>query len=143
MPIDVWPIHPTGQRITPVVSVVVVSFGDGYEQRGITNQAYTHADLMGGVTSFKGLRRFDISYDLVKQANGDSSQEFNKLMTFVDAHLVDAFYFYNRVERSAPDLNGIDIIGRYLVRLDMTTISFDNFFNKLYKAQMTLIEVRA
>lgn len=143
MAVDVWPIHPTGLRITPSVAVVIQPLGDGYEQRGMKSQAYTHADMLGTVTSHKGLLKFDLSYDLVKQANSDTSQEFNKIVAFVYAHWTDAFYFYNRAERTTPDLSGVDITGRYLVRLDVTSINFDNFFNKLYKAQMTFIEVRA
>lgn len=140
---DVWPVHPTGNRIRHQAAVIAVSFGDGYEQRTEKMQAFSHADLQGGVTSHESLRSFDISYDVVKQANADPNQEFNKLVAFIYAHWILAFYFYNPAERSTPDLTGADTTGRYLVRIDANSVSMENVFNKLFKVSCALIEVRA
>jgi hypothetical protein len=143
MPTDVWPVHPTGQKIARLSSVTVFSFGDGWEQRADKDQNFAHGDLMGGVTSHKGRSRFEIQYDIAKQANGDITQEFNQIVAFLNAHRVAAFYFYNRGERATPDLTGSDPTGRYLVRVEWSAVSYALVFNKLHSIQAQLVEVRA
>lgn len=125
-------------------SNVVADFGDGYEQRASKNQAYSRADGLGTVTSYTGRNRFTISMDGIKHANGDPNQEANKLWSFYQARAgsFDAFYFYNPAEASI-DLTGVSTTGRYLVRFEQNELERDNFFNKLYRAQLSLIEVRA
>lgn len=140
---DVWPVHPTAQDIDQQVAVVVASLGDGYEQRALKSQAFSHADLMGNVTSHVGLCNLNISYDIVKMANADSNQEFNKIKAFIDAHWIVAFYFYNSAERSTPDLTGADTTGRYLVRIEAGSVKYKRVFNKLHAVSLRLVEVRA
>jgi phage-related protein len=127
-----------------IYSTLVADFGDGYEQRANKNQAYSRADGLGGVTSYKGRNRFRIRMDGIKHANGDSNQEANKLWAFYQARLggVEAFYFYNPTE-AAIDPTGAATIGRYLVRFEQQELERENFFNKLYRADIGLIEVRS
>lgn len=98
---------------------------------------------MGGVTSHVGLCAFNIAYDIVKMANADANQEFNKLKAFIDAHWIASFYFYNSAERSTPDLTGADTTGRYLVRIEAGTVRYRRVFNKLHSVSLRLIEVRS
>jgi phage-related protein len=142
----VWPVSlaaPVQIRLSYATSVA--DFGDGFEQRANKNLAYTRADGQGTVTSHKGRWEFDISMDMIKHANADPTKEVNKLWAFAQARLggYEAFYFYNPAEAPTPDLTGISITGRYLVRFKEQVISLENFFNKLHRGQLTLIEVRA
>jgi hypothetical protein len=142
---NVWPIAvaaPVRQRI--IHSIVIVDFGDGFEQRLSKNLAYTRADGEGGVTSYKGRIEFEITLDMIKHANADSTKEFNKAWNFIKVQQASAlsFYFYNPVE-AAIDLTGASTTGRYLVRLKDPVASFENFFNHLYRGTLTFIEVRA
>lgn len=124
---------------------VIADLGDGYEIRLNKNQAYTRADGQGGNTSYKGRNEFTINTLPMAHVNNDPSQQANKLWAFYVARLAgfEAFYFYNPAERSTPDLTGIDIIGRYLVRFRDPELEREQFMMKLYRAGLSLIEVRA
>jgi phage-related protein len=127
-----------------IYATVIADFGDGYEQRANKNQAYSRADGKGAISSYKGRNRFTIHLDGIKHANGDASQEANQLWAFYQARLggYESFYFYNPAE-AAIDLSGISAIGRYLVRFLDNELAREQFFNKLFRAGISLIEVRA
>jgi hypothetical protein len=135
--------HPLKQSIQ--MSTLVVSMGDSYCIRGNKNQARTRADGKGGVTSYKGVNHFTLTFDNLAHVNGDSTQMANKLWDFYQARLggYDAFYFYNNVERSTPDLTGIDQTGRYLVIFEDQNLERTQFALKLFQAGINLIEVPA
>ena len=125
---------------------VLADFGDGYEQRANKNQAYSRADGLGGVTSYKGRNRFAISMDMLAHVNGDATAQANKLWAFYVARLggYEAFYFYNTpAEAAAPDLTGVSTTGRYLVRFEDQELSRELFALKLFKSSIGLIEVRS
>ena len=126
-------------------ATVVADFGDGYEQRANKNQAYTRADGLGGVTSYKGRNRFPITMDMLPHVNGDPTQGANKLWAFWQARNggTESFYFYNPAEAPTPDLSGVSTTGRYLVRFEAQELSRKNFALKLFSAGISLIEVRA
>lgn len=128
-------------------ATTVVDLGDGYEIRVQKNQAYTRANGLGGVTSYKGRNRFSITMGPMLHANNDTSQMANKLWAFYVARLggYEPFYFYNPVERATPDLTGIDITGRYLMRFEDQNLEREQFMNglKYFRAGISLIEVRA
>lgn len=142
----VWPI-----RLSPNLGIrkrfsnLVVSFGDGYEQRGSKSQSWTHPDGQGGVTANKGMWEFSITMSAIEQANGDATKEVNVLWQFVIARAgnYEAFYFYNPIERDPPDLTGATTTGRYLVRFGEEVTSLENFMLRLHRGTMTLIEVHA
>jgi phage-related protein len=139
-PVNVSPPVRHGQKFANVIA----DFGDGYEQRGNKNQAYSRADGKGGVTSYKGRNRFTITFDGIKHANGDSTKEANQLWDFYQDRLggFESFYFYNPAE--APiDLTGVATTGRYLVRFLEQELEREQFFNKLFRAGISLIEVRS
>src|SRR5262245_50244517 len=125
-------------------SNLVADFGDGYEQRANKNQAYTRADGKGGVTAYKGRNRFRITMDGIKHLNGDPNKEANQLWDFYQARLggFESFFFYNPAE-AAIDLTGAATTGRYLVRFLEQELEREQFFNKLFRAGITLIEVRS
>ena len=124
---------------------VIADFGDGHEQRANKNQAYTRADGLGGVTSYKGRNRFPITMDMLAHVNGDPTAGANKLWAFYVAQLagIVSFYFYNPAEAPTPDLSGASTTGRYLVRFEDQELSRENFALKLFRASIGLIEVRA
>ena len=123
---------------------VVADFGDGFEQRAGKNEAYSHADGLGGVTSHKGRWQFQIKMNAIQQGNSDPSKEVNILWQFITDQVgnLNAFYLYNPIE-AAIDLSGASTTGRYLVRLKDPVISLEAFALKLHRGELTLIEVRA
>jgi hypothetical protein len=141
----VWPINPQfTMPMTKTFATAIADFGDGYEQRGSKNLAYSHADGQGGVTSQKGSWGFQIQLNGIDYLNGDITKDVNILWKFVTDRLgtFDPFYFYNPIEASI-DLTGISTIGRYLVRLKDPAISLEAFALKLHRGQLALIEVRS
>lgn len=126
-------------------ATLVMDFGDGFEQRGNKNQAYTHADGEGGVTSYKGRNRFTITMDMLAHVNSDSTKMANKLWNFYKARLggFDAFFFYNPAEAPTPDASGVATTGRYLVRFEEQGLTREQFALNLFKAGISMIEVRA
>jgi hypothetical protein len=135
--------HPVKHALT--FATLIVDLGDAFEIRGNKNQAYTRADGKGGNTSYKGRNRFTLTFDMMKHINGDGTQEANKLWDFYQSQLAgyQAFYFYNPAERSTPDLTGIDITGRYLVRFMEQELEREQFALNLFRGGISLIEVRA
>lgn len=142
----VWPI-PIFIPLTigKSMETVMVSFGDGYEQRGIKSQAYTHADGKGGVTSHRGRWQFEISLTAISQANANPAAEVNKLWDFYTAvnGNVNAFYFYNPIEAPVIDLSGASTTGRYLVRFRDNIASLEAFMLQVHRGKLALIEVQS
>ncbi len=125
---------------------VIADFGDGYEQRGNKNQAYSHADGQGGVTSNKGRWSFRVQLNGIDQSNGDITKEVNILWKFITDRLAsnEAFYFYNPIEAgSTIDLTGSSTTGRYLVRLVEPVLSLEAFAIRIHRGQLSFIEVRS
>jgi hypothetical protein len=144
MTVAVWPINPQfTMPMTKTFATFVADFGDGYEQRGGKNIAYSHANGQGAVASNKGRWGFQIQLNGIDYLNGDITKETNILWKFVTDRLglFEAFYFYNPVEASI-DLTGSSAIGRYLVRLKDPAVSLEAFALKLHRGQIALIEVR-
>lgn len=135
--------HPVSQTIE--VETLIFPFGDGLEQRANTNQAWgPRANGEGGLSTYKGINRFQLAMDMQEHVNNDGTARANKHWNFYKARLggYDPFYFYWHVERTTPDLTGIDQIGRYLVRYEQQNLSRENFAIKLFRSQVALIEVR-
>ena len=129
-----------------VFQVIVSDFGDGFEQRGLKNQAYLHGDGRGGVVSHKGNWQFDIKLNGLNQGNNDPRQEMNQAWQFISDRLgpFESFYFYNPVETDgAIDPTGISTVGRYLVRLKDPPATFEAFAMHLHRGQLAFVEVRA
>lgn len=124
---------------------VIADFGDGYEQRSSKNQAYSRADGLGGVTSYKGRNRFTLALDHLAHVNGDATQSANKLWAFYQTTLggYTAFYFYNPAEIDTPDLTGSSTTGRYLVRFQDQELEREQFALKLFRGGLVLLEVRS
>lgn len=125
-------------------ATVVADFGDGFEQRKNNNLAYSRADGLGGVTSYKGRNRFTMVLDNMQHVNADATKTANMLWAFYVARLgsYEAFYIYRPCEASI-DLTGASTTGRYLVRFEQNRLSRSQFALKLFNAQLTLVEVRA
>ena len=123
---------------------VIADFGDGYEQRANKNQAYSRADGLGGVTSYKGRNDFAITMDMLAHVNGDATAGANKLWAFYVARTAgyESFYFYNPAEAQV-DLTGASTTGRYLMRFADQELTRKNFRLKLFSAGLGLIEVRS
>ena len=141
---SVWPLNIAKAEMRIQHATLVADFGDGFEQRLNKNATYSRADGEGGVTSYKGRIEFTINIEGMRQANADSTKEFNKAWNFLKARLggYEAFYFYNPAEASI-DLTGAATTGRYLVRTKEPITSFENFMRHLYRSSLTLIEVRS
>jgi len=127
-------------------SNVVADFGDGFEQRANKNQAYSRANGLGGVSSYKGRNRFVITWDDLKHINADGSAAAtaNRLWEFFVARLGghEAFYFYNPAE-AAIDPTGVATTGRYLVRFEQHDLELEEFVSNLQRGGISLIEVRS
>lgn len=135
--------HPLRHSIT--YDTLIISFGDGFEQRSNKNQARTRADGKGGITSYKGRNHFTLTFDNLAHINGDATAQANKLWDFYQARQggYESFYFYNPVERDPPDSSAIDSTGRYLVRFEEQTLEREQFALKLFRGGISLIEVVA
>ena len=125
-------------------ATVIADFGDGFEQRANNNSAYSRANGLGGVTSYKGRNGFTMVLDMMEHINGDATATANKLWAFYVAQLGGtlAFYVYNPPEANI-DLTGASTTGRYLVRFIDQKLSREQFALKLFRGQINLIEVRA
>ena len=90
--------------------------GDGYGQTISSEFPYERADGIGGVASHYGLNVFSIRFPRTLKGTGNLAYN---LWEFIRTRLEndnEAFYFYNPSETLTPDPNGLNPIGRYLVR---------------------------
>src|SRR5262245_22118748 len=142
----VWPI-----RLNPSLVIrkefatIVTRFGDGYEFRQNRNQAFTHPDGQGGVTSHRGRWGFDIHMEALDHANGVATKEANQFWSFVLARRGnwESFYFYNPIEAPTIDLTGTQGTGRYLVRFMDSLAGLENYMLRVHRGNLRLIEVHA
>lgn len=129
--------------------VIIQDLGDGHEQRVGKSQAYSHADGLGGVTSYKGRNYFSINIKNMRHVNASSTELANLLWAFYQSvGTLTPFYFYNPYENTGdptltPLSDGSATTGRYLVRFMDENLSRSLFRRFLFNASLTLIEVRA
>ena len=142
---NVWPLRLfPSLTLRKVFTNVVFDFGDGYEQRANKNQQFMHGNGMGVITFHRGLWEFDITLTNIAHANGDITQEVNKLWAFAIDRVTSftPFYFYNPMEAPTIDLTGASTVGRYYVRFKDNIVSLENLMLRLHNGKLTLIEVR-
>jgi hypothetical protein len=148
MSYDVFPL-PAHYTLTQGIkfATYLADMGDGFEQRVNKNISLgTRGDGKGttGGSSYKGMNSFKFSLKRIRHVNASTTEYANVLWKFYVDHLgnLTPFYFYNPVETETPDLTGVTVTGRYLVRFVNNNLSRDNFFWKLFNADIELVETR-
>lgn len=149
MSYDVFPL-PAHYTLTHGLkfATFVANMGDGFEQRVNKNLSWgNRGDGLGtsGGDSYKGINTFKFSLKHLRHVNASTTEYANVLWNFYVSHLgnLEPFYFYNPAEKETPDLTGVVVTGRYLVRFTEANLSRENFFWKLFNADVDLTEVRA
>lgn len=148
MPYDVFPL-PAHYSLNHGIkfSTHIANMGDGFEQRVNKNLSWgSRGDGQGttGGSSYKGVNFFKFSLQRLRHVNESTTEYANVLWKFYVDHLgsMVAFYFYNPAEKETPDLTGVIVTGRYLVRFADSNLSRENFFWKLFNATVDLVETR-
>ncbi len=121
----------------------IANMGDGHEQRVNKNLNWgPRGDGLGGTSAvYKGQNVFKLTF---KNLIYGTSKSANTLWAFYVARLgnYEPFYFYNPIE-NAPDPNGAETTGRYLVRFADGSMTREQFMWCAYNSSVDLIEVRA
>lgn len=160
--------YPLQQEI--IYNNVIVSFGDGYEQRANLNSAFVDYDKVGissgradglgtSQTAYRGINRFVINMKNLSHTNQTlraellsyTTQRVNILWRFYQDRYgsYESFLFYNPTENTGDPyvdsalVAGTDTKGRYLVRFEQDRLSRDLFIRHLYNSGISLIEVRS
>ena len=113
-------------------------FVDGFVAHGTAETAYERADGAKGVSSYRGVNIFTLSFKNLSGKSGGSAQ---LLWDFLMERLENGnepFYFYNPTECFPPDLTGAETRGRYLVRIQDPSKGLSRSLDSACKLEMSV-----
>ncbi len=118
MSIQVFPYIPSiPVKHTLQREILESTYADGWHIHGTQeNTIVGRSDGSGNSADYKGLNKFTIRFNRYRVGSTIGDGVWSFLMQQLD-NLNEPFYFYNPQEYTPPDLSGIVLTGRYLVKL--------------------------